>query len=88
MGLFVAGYVVQGSNGEYAYLSREERVAMVAWARKRTPKEKLIIAGSGCECESAVDSRLFQNSVVTVVIPLIHSELLKLKNETVDLISH
>lgn len=43
------GYVVQGSNGEYAYLTREERVEMVARARKAVPSNKLIVAGSGCE---------------------------------------
>ena len=47
----LAGYVVQGSNGEYAYLTPEERVEMVARMRKMTPKDKLIIAGSGCECK-------------------------------------
>lgn len=43
------GYVVQGSNGEYVYLTKEERVEMVKRVRKLVPKEKLIIAGSGCE---------------------------------------
>ena len=45
------GYVVQGSNGEYAYLTGEERVDMVKRVRNMVPKEKLIIAGSGCECK-------------------------------------
>lgn len=43
------GYVVQGSNGEYAYLTPEERVEMVRKMRDMTPADKLIIAGSGCE---------------------------------------
>lgn len=43
------GYVVQGSNGEYVYLSTEERVEMVKRVRQLVPKEKLILAGSGCE---------------------------------------
>ena len=41
---------MQGSNGEYAYMTKEERLEMVVWACKRKPKGKLIIAGSGCEC--------------------------------------
>ena len=48
--IYVVGYVVQGSNGEYAYLTTEERVEMVHRVRQMTPKDKLIIAGSGCEC--------------------------------------
>ncbi len=43
------GYVVQGSNGEYAYLDADERVDMVARVRQLAPSDKLIIAGSGCE---------------------------------------
>ena len=45
------GYVVQGSNGEYAYLSSEERVEMVRRVKNMVPPNKLIIAGSGCECK-------------------------------------
>eukprot|EP00794_Sanderia_malayensis_P005135 gene5135-5784_t len=44
-----AGFVVQGSNGEYVYLSMQERVDMVEFVRKTVPKDKLVIAGSGCE---------------------------------------
>lgn len=47
----LSGYVVQGSNGEYAYLTDQERVDMVQYVCKIVPKDKLIIAGSGCECE-------------------------------------
>jgi 4-hydroxy-2-oxoglutarate aldolase len=43
------GYVVQGSNGEYSYLNYDERVEMVAAVRKMAPKDKLVMAGSGCE---------------------------------------
>ena len=45
------GYVVQGSNGEYAYLTNEERVEMVRRVKNMVPPNKLIIAGSGCECK-------------------------------------
>ena len=43
------GYLVQGSNGEYCYLNSEERVAMIEKVRKWAAKEKLVLAGSGCE---------------------------------------
>lgn len=43
------GYTVQGSNGEYPFLSAEERVELVKQSRQMIPKEKLLIAGSGCE---------------------------------------
>ncbi|KAL3864891.1 hypothetical protein ACJMK2_006538 [Sinanodonta woodiana] len=43
------GYVVQGSNGEYAYLTKNERVELVSKVAAMVPKDKLIIAGAGCE---------------------------------------
>jgi len=43
----LAGYVVQGSNGEVVYLSEDEKVDVVRAVRKNT--DKLIIAGAGCE---------------------------------------
>lgn len=45
----LAGYVVGGSNGEFTSLSIEERLAVVEAARQVTPKERLLIAGSGLE---------------------------------------
>uniref|UniRef100_A0A1A8FL46 4-hydroxy-2-oxoglutarate aldolase, mitochondrial n=1 Tax=Nothobranchius korthausae TaxID=1143690 RepID=A0A1A8FL46_9TELE len=47
------GLVVQGSNGEYPYLTEEERVEVVTMVRRSLPKEKLLIAGSGCESTRA-----------------------------------
>ncbi|XP_076436529.1 4-hydroxy-2-oxoglutarate aldolase, mitochondrial-like [Babylonia areolata] len=47
------GYVVQGSNGEYAFLTSEERVEMVKRVKEMVPAGKLLIAGSGCESTSA-----------------------------------
>ncbi|GBL19907.1 4-hydroxy-2-oxoglutarate aldolase, mitochondrial [Anaerolineaceae bacterium] len=43
------GYVIQGSNGEYVYLSIAERVAAIEAARAVTPAGRLLIAGSGME---------------------------------------
>ncbi|KAL5022079.1 hypothetical protein ScPMuIL_001234 [Solemya velum] len=43
------GYVVQGSNGEYAFLSPQERVEMVQRLVEMVPPDKLVIAGAGCE---------------------------------------
>jgi len=45
----VQGYVVQGSNGEYAYMRAEEKIDLVRKVRELSPKDKLILAGSGCE---------------------------------------
>ena len=43
------GYLVQGSNGEYCYLNSEERVNMIDKVRQWASKDKLVLAGSGCE---------------------------------------
>ncbi|XP_050719891.1 4-hydroxy-2-oxoglutarate aldolase, mitochondrial-like isoform X2 [Eriocheir sinensis] len=45
------GLVVEGSNGEYVYLSPEERVELVHRVREFLPRksDKLLLAGSGCE---------------------------------------
>ncbi|CAL8353164.1 unnamed protein product [Boreogadus saida] len=47
------GLVVQGSNGEYPYLTEEERVEVVSRVRLSLPRDKLVIAGSGCESTRA-----------------------------------
>ncbi|XP_019718010.1 4-hydroxy-2-oxoglutarate aldolase, mitochondrial [Hippocampus comes] len=47
------GLVVQGSNGEYPYLTEEERVEVVKRVRRSMPADKLLIAGSGCESTRA-----------------------------------
>lgn len=43
------GLVVMGSNGEYVYLSAEEKRKLVEKAVELTPEHMLIIAGTGCE---------------------------------------
>ncbi|XP_048407119.1 4-hydroxy-2-oxoglutarate aldolase, mitochondrial [Stegostoma tigrinum] len=43
------GLVVQGSNGEFVFLTSEERVEIVRRVRKVLPEEKLLVTGSGCE---------------------------------------
>ncbi|CAB1417647.1 unnamed protein product, partial [Pleuronectes platessa] len=45
--------VVQGSNGEYPYLTEEERVEVVKTVRRSLPAGKLLMAGSGCESTRA-----------------------------------
>ncbi|XP_030637381.1 4-hydroxy-2-oxoglutarate aldolase, mitochondrial [Chanos chanos] len=47
------GLVVQGSNGEYPYLSSEERVEVVKRVRQALPTNMLLMAGSGCESTRA-----------------------------------
>ena len=51
------GYVVQGSNGEYAYMKAEEKIALVQKVRELATKDKLILAGSGCEGEYGTSDR-------------------------------
>jgi 4-hydroxy-2-oxoglutarate aldolase len=43
------GYVVLGSNGEYVYLNEKEKIEVLKTARQAIPKDKLMIAGTGCE---------------------------------------
>ncbi|XP_077205558.1 4-hydroxy-2-oxoglutarate aldolase, mitochondrial [Paroedura picta] len=43
------GFVVQGSTGEAPYLTLQERLEVVGRLRRAVPKEKLLLAGSGCE---------------------------------------
>ncbi len=45
----LAGYVVCGSNGEYTYLTVDERVEVIRAARQVIPAGRLLIAGSGTE---------------------------------------
>ncbi|XP_076133858.1 4-hydroxy-2-oxoglutarate aldolase, mitochondrial isoform X1 [Alosa pseudoharengus] len=47
------GLVVQGSNGEYQYLTVNERLEVVKRVRDILPNSKLLIAGSGCESTKA-----------------------------------
>jgi len=44
-----SGYVIEGSTGEYVYLSSEEKINLIKKSRQFIGKEKLLIAGSGCE---------------------------------------
>ncbi|XP_069877446.1 4-hydroxy-2-oxoglutarate aldolase, mitochondrial [Dipodomys merriami] len=43
------GFVVQGSTGEFPFLTSTERLEVVSRIRQIIPKDKLLIAGSGCE---------------------------------------
>jgi 4-hydroxy-2-oxoglutarate aldolase len=43
------GLVVMGSNGEYVYLSAEEKRRLVEKTVELTPDHMLVIAGTGCE---------------------------------------
>jgi 4-hydroxy-2-oxoglutarate aldolase len=46
------GLVVLGSNGEYVYLSEEEKRSVVDSVVQSAAKEMLIVAGTGCESTS------------------------------------
>ncbi|XP_067671606.1 4-hydroxy-2-oxoglutarate aldolase, mitochondrial-like [Haliotis asinina] len=43
------GYVVQGSTGEYTFMTPQERVEVVRRVKDFTGPGKMLIAGSGCE---------------------------------------
>ncbi|NXW45195.1 HOGA1 protein, partial [Nyctiprogne leucopyga] len=47
------GLVVLGSNGEYPYLAPRERLEVVSCVRRALPKDRLLLAGSGCESTQA-----------------------------------
>ncbi|XP_074487398.1 4-hydroxy-2-oxoglutarate aldolase, mitochondrial [Sebastes fasciatus] len=47
------GLVVQGSNGEYPFLTEEERVEVVKTVRRSLATDKVLMAGSGCESTRA-----------------------------------
>ena len=49
----LAGYVTMGSNGECAYLSADEKIALVQAVRAAAPPNRLVIAGSGMESTQA-----------------------------------
>lgn len=43
------GYVVLGSNGEFPYLSVEEKLDLLKFVRRQISDDKLLIAGAGAE---------------------------------------
>lgn len=45
----LAGIVVLGSNGEFAFLSMSEKLALVEYVIKHFAKDKNVIVGTGCE---------------------------------------
>nr|KAF6303840.1 hypothetical protein mMyoMyo1_006397 [Myotis myotis] len=47
------GFVIQGSNGEFPFLTSSERLEVVSRVRQAMPKDKLLVAGSGCESTQA-----------------------------------
>lgn len=49
----LSGYVILGSNGETVYLTHDEKLALLATARKAIPPDKWMIAGTGCESTGA-----------------------------------
>ena len=45
----VSGLVVLGTNGEFTHLNDQEKLEVLRTARQAIPKDKLFIAGTGCE---------------------------------------
>merc|ERR1712223_1617617 len=50
----LAGFLVHGSNGEFAYLTAKERVEVIRVVKEEVGEGQLVLAGSGCEstCET------------------------------------
>jgi 4-hydroxy-2-oxoglutarate aldolase len=57
----LSGIVVLGSNGEFVYLSEEEKLEVVAFCINHFPKDKKIIVGTSCE--STGETILFSRRV-------------------------
>jgi len=49
----LGGYLILGSNSEFVYLSEEEKIRVLDFAREHIPREKIMIAGTGCEATEA-----------------------------------
>jgi 4-hydroxy-2-oxoglutarate aldolase len=49
----LAGYLILGSNSEFVYLSEEEKIRILQVAREHIPRDKVLIAGTGCEATQA-----------------------------------
>ncbi len=43
------GFVVLGTNGEFVYLSEQEKLEVLRTAREAIPPDRLLLAGTGCE---------------------------------------
>lgn len=52
----LSGYLILGSNSEFVYLTEEEKIRVLEFARERIPREKAMIAGTGCEATAATIS--------------------------------
>jgi len=48
-GFPLRGFVVLGSNGEFVFLSEQEKLQILEEARTAIPPDKLLIAGTGCQ---------------------------------------
>ncbi|MEA1897826.1 MAG: dihydrodipicolinate synthase family protein, partial [Bacteroidota bacterium] len=45
----LSGYLLLGSNGEFVMLSDEEKLEILKAGREVIPKEKIMLAGTGCQ---------------------------------------
>ena len=45
----LSGYLLLGSNGEFVMLSDEEKIEVLKAGREVIPKEKIMLAGTGCQ---------------------------------------
>jgi len=47
--IILAGYVVLGSNGESVFLTREEKIRVIAYVREHAAPDKIVITGTGTD---------------------------------------
>ena len=67
----LAGYLVHGSNGEFIYLSPEEKLDVVKAMRESCGPDKLLLAGSGCESTLETLRSLSSSSLSCIIIIII-----------------
>ena len=67
----LVGYLVHGSNGEFIYLSPEEKLEVVKAMRESCGSGKLLLAGSGCESTLETLRSLSSLSCIIIFITII-----------------
>jgi dihydrodipicolinate synthase/N-acetylneuraminate lyase len=77
----LSGLLVLGSNGEFTYLNYEEKLEVLKTARQAIPKDKLFIAGTGCDSTKATLELTEQAAAIGRLGHRHHSQLLYIKNE-------
>lgn len=70
MTVYFSGYCVGGSNGEGPYLKAEEKLEMVSKIRSMIGKDRLLIAGTTCECKREIYPFVIRVKFLNCVTPI------------------